>query len=187
MADTDTVTQADMDRLTKSVDAFNGFKTLFQRPDSFTEDVNLAMRAIRAKFLGSGDRLTALLADVLGQKRPTNLSDASNMHDRLKQFGFGAPRPISLNGGIRVSTPIDESTSAAGDTTEKETAGSVRKSPVFKPLRQPQERGSASSRGVRIVAMTFQSRSRKYFAVSSPKPDEHPVIKMVFMRSLEGK
>ena len=145
MADTDAVTQADMDKLTKSVDAFNGFKTLFQRPDSFTEDVNLAMRAIRAKFLGSGDRLTALLADVLGQKRPTNLSDASNMHDRLKQFGFGAPRPISLNGGIRVSTPVDESTSAAGDTTEKETEGSVRKSPVFKPLRQPQERGSASS------------------------------------------
>jgi hypothetical protein len=48
-------------------------------------------------------------------------------------------------------------------------------------MRRCSERGSTSSRGVRMVATTFQSRSRKYLAVSRPKPDEQPVIKMVFM------
>src|SRR5208282_2095849 len=43
--------------------------------------------------------------------------------------------------------------------------------------RRRSERGRTSSRGVRIVAMTFQSRSRKYRAVSRPNPDEHPVIR----------
>jgi hypothetical protein len=35
--------------------------------------------------------------------------------------------------------------------------------------------------GLRMVAMTRQSRSRKYFAVAMPNPDEHPVIKTVFI------
>src|SRR5271167_1258027 len=49
--------------------------------------------------------------------------------------------------------------------------------------RSRSERGSAPSRGVRIVATTFHSRSRKYRAVSRPNPDEHPVIKIVFIRA----
>jgi hypothetical protein len=32
-----------------------------------------------------------------------------------------------------------------------------------------------------MVAMTFQSRSRKYRAVARPKPEEQPVISTVFM------
>ena len=55
----DFVTQADMNRLAKSVDNFQGFKALFQRQDQFTEDVTAAMRMVRQKFHGSGDRLTA--------------------------------------------------------------------------------------------------------------------------------
>src|SRR5271156_7163608 len=50
--------------------------------------------------------------------------------------------------------------------------------------RRCSERGSTSSRGLRIVATTFQSRSRKDRAISSPNPDEHPVIRMVFMWAL---
>ena len=38
--------------------------------------------------------------------------------------------------------------------------------------RRCSERGSRSSRGERIEAMTFQSRSRKYWAVLRPNPDE---------------
>lgn len=38
-----------------------------------------------------------------------------------------------------------------------------------------------SVRGVRMVAMTCQSRSRKWRAISRPKPDEQPVIRIVFM------
>src|ERR1700722_4340439 len=52
--------------------------------------------------------------------------------------------------------------------------------------RRCSERGKTSSRGVRIVAMTFHSRSRKYRAVSRPNPDEHPVIRMVFIGGLLG-
>ena len=143
----DLVSQADLDRLGKSVDAFHGSKALFRRPGQFTEDVNLAMRAIRAKFLGSGDRLTALLADVLGQTRPTQLSDASNVHDRLKLFGFGAPRSASLT-GIRAFTPIDD--------PEKEARASAKKSPASKPLRQPQERGGSAS-GSRSASLVHRA------------------------------
>src|SRR5271170_2004185 len=50
--------------------------------------------------------------------------------------------------------------------------------------RRCSERGSTSSRGRRIVATTFQSRSRKYRAISRPNPDEHPVIRMVFICAL---
>src|SRR5450755_2429661 len=52
--------------------------------------------------------------------------------------------------------------------------------------RRCSDRGNKSSRGVRIVAMTFQPRSRKQLAVSRPNPDEHPVIKIVFMASPVG-
>ncbi len=41
------------------------------------------------------------------------------------------------------------------------------------------EAGSRSVRGVRMVAMTFQPRSRNSRAVSSPKPEEQPVISTV--------
>src|SRR5271163_5115479 len=50
--------------------------------------------------------------------------------------------------------------------------------------RRCSERGSTSPRGLRIVATIFQSRSRKYRAISRPNPDEHPVIRMVFMWAL---
>jgi hypothetical protein len=39
------------------------------------------------------------------------------------------------------------------------------------------------SRGVRIVAMTVQFRSRKKRAVSRPKPEEQPVMRIVLMGS----
>jgi len=35
-----------------------------------------------------------------------------------------------------------------------------------------------------MVAMTRQSRSRKYLAVARPNPDEHPVIKTVVIEVL---
>src|SRR5215217_296745 len=43
------------------------------------------------------------------------------------------------------------------------------------------EAGRRSRRGERMVAMTFQPRSRKYFSVSRPKPEEQPVMSTVFM------
>ena len=149
---TDFITQSDMDRLAKSVDNFQGFNALFQRPqDQFTEDVTAVMRMVRQKFHGSGDRLTALLADILGMKRPTQLSDTSTMHDRLKQFGFGASRSASMT-GIRASTPIDD------DASEKEAKASTsKKSQLFRPLRQPQQRGgsAAGSRSASVEEVGF--------------------------------
>jgi hypothetical protein len=38
--------------------------------------------------------------------------------------------------------------------------------------------------GLRMVAMTRHSFSRKYFAVARPNPDEPPVIKTVFIEAL---
>ena len=137
------VSQAEIDRLSRSVEAFGGFKSLFQRPDAFTEDVSMAMRSIRAKFLGSGDRLTALLADLLGQKRPTNLSETASMHDRLVRFGFGTARSMVSLTGVRASTPVNDSGAGTGKAAAKESA---KKSPaLFKPLRVPRERGAKST------------------------------------------
>ena len=48
-------------------------------------------------------------------------------------------------------------------------------------MRSRGESGSKSLRGVRMVAMTCQSRCRKYEAISRPKPDEQPVMRTVFM------
>jgi hypothetical protein len=48
-------------------------------------------------------------------------------------------------------------------------------------MRSLGDAGSRSARGVRMVATTFQSRARKYLAISRPKPDEQPVIRTVFM------
>ena len=161
----DFISQADVDRLAKSVDSFHGFKALFQRSGQFTEDVIAAMRAVRTKFHGGSDRLTALLGDVLGMKRPTQLIDTSTMHDRLKQFGFGASRPVSLT-GIRASTPVE------GDASEKEAeASTAKKSQLFRPLRQPQQRGggAAGSRSASVedVGSSFsQGRVPKPFDTS---------------------
>ena len=158
---TDFITQSDMDRLAKSVDNFQGFKALFQRPqDQFTEDVTAVMRMVRQKFHGSGDRLTALLADILGMKRPTQLSDTSTMHDRLKLFGFGASRSVS---GIRASTPIDD------DASEKEAkASTFKKAQLFRPMRQPQQR-AGSAAGSRSATASVEDVGFS-FSQSAPQP-----------------
>src|SRR5262245_41536749 len=47
--------------------------------------------------------------------------------------------------------------------------------------RSRSDRGRMSSRGVRMVAITFQPCAWKWRAVSRPYPEEHPVISTVFM------
>jgi len=83
--------------------------------------------------------------------------------------GDGRPKPALLT-----STSMRPAASTAQRmlSTSVTSRGSTRSRP---------EAGSISGRGVRIVATTFQPRSRKRRAVSRPKPDEQPVMRMVFM------
>jgi hypothetical protein len=92
----------------------------------------------------------------------------------LEERGHGAP--ISPPPALLTSA----STGPARSTARAMLSASVTSSGSMRDYSQA---GSKSSRGLRMVAMTAQPRSRNILAVSGPKPDEAPVMRMVFMSS----